>query len=81
MGTHAMEYYLAIKGKEVLISTTTWMHRGNFVLRKETSHKRQQAVRFHLQCPEQAGPKRQKGGSHLPGAGVAVVFGKTGSDS
>ena len=41
---HAMEYYLAIKGNETLISATTWMSLVNMMLTKAARYKRPRII-------------------------------------
>ena len=38
---HTMEYYAALKRKEILTHTTTWMNLEDIRLMKQASHKRQ----------------------------------------
>lgn len=48
---HRMEYYLVIKGDEVLLHAMTWM--------KEASHKRPHHS-IYTKCPEEANLEGQK---------------------
>ena len=43
-----MEYYLALKSKEILIHVTTWMNHEDFMLSKINRHKRTNIVYFDL---------------------------------
>ena len=46
--TYTMEYYLALKSKEILIHVTTWMNHEDFMLSKINIHKRTNIVYFDL---------------------------------
>ena len=43
-----MEYYLAVKRKEILIHGSTWMNPEDTTLSESVSHRRTNAVQFHL---------------------------------
>ena len=55
---HTMQYYLTIKGNEVLTHATTWVNLENIVLsEKKARYKRSHFVWFHLyeiymKCPQ-----------------------------
>lgn len=46
--THTIGYYSAIKKKEVLIYSTTWISFKNILLRNEATPKRPHIICFHL---------------------------------
>ena len=58
---HTMEYYPALKRKEILIQATAWRNLENIMVIEESGHRRTNTVDFTcMRCPEWPNSQRQK---------------------
>ena len=67
---YTVEYYLALKRKEILTHATMWVNLESIVLSKITTHKRTNALCFQLyEAVEQSNSQRHKVKWWFPEAG------------